>query len=39
MERGIFLLQFTDDILMLHKYCVISASDRAKFCGYCVPTV
>ena len=34
-----FMLQFMDDILMLHKYCVISASDIAKFCRYCVPTV
>ena len=35
----VFLWQFVADILILHRYCVISVSDIAKFCRYCVPTV
>ena len=37
--RYFFMLQFMDDILMLHKYCVISPLDKAKFRRYYVPTV
>ena len=31
-----FVLQFMDNILMLHKYCVISASDVVKLCSHCI---